>query len=152
MSPNASGLEPQTRDIYRSFGLNARQIEIIACATPKRDYYLQSRDGDRLFDLQLGPIARAFCAASSQHDQVRIKKIIGVTHGQPFAPAWLRANGVQWAADLIDHETKDGEFSCVVRERRSLPRARSRYPSPRRLMPLFWAASSTTQPITRKTF
>ncbi|WP_425409299.1 conjugal transfer protein TrbE [Hyphococcus sp.] len=112
--PNASAIEPQTSDIYRSFGLNSRQIEIIACATPKRDYYLQSRDGDRLFDLQLGPIARAFCATSSQQDQARIKKILGETHGQPFAPAWLRANGVHWAADLIDHETKEGELSCAV--------------------------------------
>jgi type IV secretory pathway VirB4 component len=34
--------------VYRRFGLNDRQIDILAQATPKRDYYCQSRAGDRL--------------------------------------------------------------------------------------------------------
>ena len=42
------------------FGLNARQIDLIAGATPKRDYYLVSRDGCRMFELGLGPAALAF--------------------------------------------------------------------------------------------
>ena len=42
-----------------------RQIELIARATPKRHYYLQSRLGNRLFELGLGPVALAICAASS---------------------------------------------------------------------------------------
>ena len=39
--------------VYRRFGLNDRQIEILSRATPKRDYYCQSRRGNRLFDLGL---------------------------------------------------------------------------------------------------
>jgi type IV secretion system protein TrbE len=41
--PNERALEPQIAAIYRRFGLNDRQIEILSRATPKRDYYCRSR-------------------------------------------------------------------------------------------------------------
>ena len=52
--PNPQATEPQIRMIYEGFGLNSRQIEIVATAQPKRDYYYQSRLGNRLFDLDWG--------------------------------------------------------------------------------------------------
>ena len=55
--PNPQATEPQIRTIYEGFGLSSRQIEIVATAQPKRDYYYQSRLGNRLFDLDLGPVA-----------------------------------------------------------------------------------------------
>src|SRR5690606_29926915 len=42
---NPQATEPQIRTIYEGFGLNRRQIEIVATAQPKRDYYYQSRLG-----------------------------------------------------------------------------------------------------------
>lgn len=39
---NERAIEPQIASVYRQFGLNDRQIEIIARATPKRDYYCQA--------------------------------------------------------------------------------------------------------------
>ena len=51
--PNERAIEPQIATIYRRFGLNDRQIEILSRATPKRDYYCQSRRGNRLFELGL---------------------------------------------------------------------------------------------------
>src|SRR3546814_8066836 len=41
--PNPQATEPQIRTIYQGFDLNRRQIEIVATAQPKRDYYYQSR-------------------------------------------------------------------------------------------------------------
>jgi P-type conjugative transfer protein TrbJ len=67
--PNPQATEPQIRTIYEGFGLNRRQIEIVATAQPKRDYYYQSRLGNRLFDLDLGPAALAFAGASTPQDQ-----------------------------------------------------------------------------------
>lgn len=61
---NERAIEPQIASVYRQFGLNDRQIEIVARATPKRDYYCQSRRGNRLFELGLGHIALTLCAAS----------------------------------------------------------------------------------------
>ena len=80
--PNERAIEPQIAAIYRRFGLNDRQIEILARATPKRDYYCQSRRGNRLFELDLGEIALALTAASSKSDQALIARI--------FAGAWPR--------------------------------------------------------------
>jgi len=98
--PNDRAIEPQSREAYERFGLNERQIELIAKATPRRDYYLQSRRGNRLFDLKLGPIASAFCGASDPQSQRQIDALHG--SGAPFASGWLRHRGLGWAADLLD--------------------------------------------------
>ncbi|MBC7168505.1 conjugal transfer protein TrbE [Phenylobacterium sp.] len=99
--PNERALEPQIAAIYRRFGLNDRQIEILSRATPKRDYYCQSRRGNRLFELGLGEVALAFTAASSKADQSLIGRLMAEQGAQGFAKAWLEARGVAWAADLI---------------------------------------------------
>ena len=99
--PNERAFEPQIAAIYRRFGLNDRQIEILARAIPKRDYYCQSRRGNRLFDLGLGEVALAFTAASSRADQRRIAELLEAHGRAGFAAAWLRARGLDWAADLL---------------------------------------------------
>lgn len=104
--PNERAIEPQITTIYRRFGLNDRQIEIIARAMPKRDYYCQSRRGNRLFELGLSDVALALCAASSKTDQSAISRLFA-EHGRAgFLAAWLRHRDVGWAADLIPTLTK----------------------------------------------
>ncbi|AUN33239.1 MULTISPECIES: conjugal transfer protein TrbE [Alphaproteobacteria] len=99
--PNERAIEPQITAIYRRFGLNDRQIEIIARAMPKRDYYCQSRRGNRLFELGLSDVALALCAASAKTDQSAIARLLA-EHGQAgFLVAWLRHRDLGWAADLI---------------------------------------------------
>ncbi|MDH4611542.1 conjugal transfer protein TrbE [Pseudomonas sp. BN102] len=99
--PNPQASEPQIRGIYQGFGLNDRQIEIIAQATPKRDYYYQSRLGNRLFDLDLGPVAMAFSASASPVEQREISRIQQESGSADFAVTWLRHRGLDWAADLL---------------------------------------------------
>ena len=99
--PNERAIEPQITAIYRRFGLNDRQIEIIARATPKRDYYCQSRRGNRLFELGLGPIALAFCAASSKAYHAIIDRVLAEHGESSFVHAWLAEHELLWAADLI---------------------------------------------------
>ncbi|MER8595931.1 MULTISPECIES: conjugal transfer protein TrbE [unclassified Mesorhizobium] len=99
--PNERAIEPQITEIYRRFGLNDRQIEIIARAIPKRDYYCQSRRGNRLFELGLGPIALALCATSSKSDQAAIGRIVAEAGRDHFLEAWLAERSLSWAADLI---------------------------------------------------
>ena len=99
--PNERAIEPQITAIYRRFGINDRQIEILARATPKRDYYCQSRRGNRLFELGLSEVALALCAASSKSDQTAIQSILAEHGRDGFLSAWLRARDVGWAADLI---------------------------------------------------
>ncbi|MFJ6321961.1 MULTISPECIES: conjugal transfer protein TrbE [unclassified Rhizobium] len=99
--PNERAVEPQITAIYQRFGLNARQIEILARATPKKDYYCQSRRGNRLFDLGLSEVGLALTAASSKSDQSAIGRVFAEHGRDGFLSAWLRLRGVDWAADLI---------------------------------------------------
>jgi len=99
--PNDRAIEPQIAAIYRRFGLNDRQIEILARAIPKRDYYCQSRRGNRLFELGLGEVALAFAATSSKSDQLRIAETFDAHGRGGFAAAWLRVRGLDWAAELL---------------------------------------------------
>ncbi|MBK3665027.1 conjugal transfer protein TrbE [Bradyrhizobium diazoefficiens] len=99
--PNERAIEPQISAIYRRFGLNDRQIELLSRATPKRDYYCQSRRGNRMFELGLGEVALAFTAASSKTDQAAIEQLLAEHGRQGFVPAWLQHRGVAWATDLI---------------------------------------------------
>ncbi len=99
--PNDRAIEPQITAIYRRFGLNDRQIEILARATPKRDYYCQSRRGNRLFELGLSDVALALCAASSKQHQALIAEVFARSGRDGFLPEWLAECSLGWAADLI---------------------------------------------------
>lgn len=98
--PNDRAIEPQGRDIYTQFGLNDRQVELISQATPKRDYYLQSARGNRLFELGLGAITLALCGASDPAAQARIDAVLAEHGGVDFLGAYLRDAGLEWAAEL----------------------------------------------------
>lgn len=99
--PNDRAIEPQSREAYARFGLNDRQIELVSRASPKRQYYLQSARGNRLFELGLGPIALALCGASDPATQTRIDAMIADGGQADFAARFLSAAGLEWAADLL---------------------------------------------------
>jgi len=99
--PNDRAIEPQSRQAYERFGLNYAQIELIARATPKRHYYLQSARGNRLFELGLGPVALALCGASDFDIQERIDALLAEHGDQGFAARFLAAADLDWAAELL---------------------------------------------------
>lgn len=99
--PNDRAVEPQSRDAYERFGLSDRQIELIARATPKRDYYLQSARGNRLFALGLGPVALALCGASDPDSQRLIDLVIEEAGSDGFLHGFLTLRDLDWAASLI---------------------------------------------------
>jgi type IV secretion system protein TrbE len=100
--PSAQATEPQLRPIYEGFGLNARQIDIIARAQPRQHYYYQSRLGNRLFELGLGAVALAFVSAARPEDQRDIDELTRTLKDHSFAAAWLRHCRLDWAAQLIE--------------------------------------------------
>ncbi len=105
--PNERALEPQIAKIYRAFGLNDRQIEMLGRATPKRDYYCQSRRGNRLFELGLSEVALAFVAASDKASQNEIARTFAEAGRDGFAARWLREKGLDWAADIIANNSQE---------------------------------------------
>ncbi|MDT9598597.1 conjugal transfer protein TrbE [Sphingosinicella rhizophila] len=110
--PNDRAIEPQSRAAYERFGLNVRQIELVSRATPKREYYLQSARGNRLFELGLGPIALALCGASDPATQQHIDAILAEHGSKDFAAHFLASAGLDWAASLLANfpaSTPEGE-------------------------------------------
>jgi type IV secretion system protein TrbE len=83
--------------LYSSTGLNPRQIEIIATAVPKQDYYYVSEKGCRLFQLALGPLALAFVGSTDKESIAAIRKLEAV-HGDDWVYEWARTKGLS-----LDH-------------------------------------------------
>jgi type IV secretion/conjugal transfer VirB4 family ATPase len=86
--PNSNALDERMAQIYRGYGLNDREVEIIAMATPKRQYYYKSTAGSRLFELALGPLTLAYCGASTPEDRKMVSQI--ETEGGVFNEKWLQ--------------------------------------------------------------
>lgn len=87
--PNKEARNEDARAFYQSCGLNDRQVDILARATPKRDYYMTSPAGRRLFQLALGPTALAFVGASDRESIARIKAL-KTEHGAQWPEYWLK--------------------------------------------------------------
>ncbi len=99
--PNDRALEAKIRESYEKLGLNERQLQILSTSTPKLQYYFQSSLGNRLFNLDLGPIALAFCAMSRPEDRVLIKEIAKNVAGADFLEHYLDNLNLGWAWDLV---------------------------------------------------
>ncbi|MGN7713747.1 conjugal transfer protein TrbE [Agrobacterium radiobacter] len=98
--PNGAAREPGTREFYERIGFNERQIEIVATAIPKRDYYVVSPEGRRLFDMALGPVALSFVGASGKEDLKRIRSLHS-EHGANWPLHWLQQRGIAHADKLF---------------------------------------------------
>lgn len=99
--PNERAREPSVAAVYERFGLNERQIDLLAKATPKQDYYYASPLGCRLFELGLGELALAFCGAAAPSDQTLMDTLHPPPAPADFAHTWLKLKQLGWAADLL---------------------------------------------------
>ncbi|MGF9566848.1 conjugal transfer protein TrbE [Neorhizobium sp. BT27B] len=100
--PNGSAREAGTREFYERIGFNERQIEIVATAIPKREYYVATPEGRRLFDMSLGPVALSFVGASGKDDLKRIRAL-RAEHGTDWPSRWLQTRGVEDAILPTSH-------------------------------------------------
>ncbi|EAT8674928.1 VirB4 family type IV secretion/conjugal transfer ATPase [Salmonella enterica] len=97
--PNPNALQEEALPLYLNMGLNRRQVEIIASAIPKRDYYYVSEEGRRLYQLALGPLALAFVGATDP-DSIKTIRELSNTYGDKWVDEWLRTKGLE----LNDYE------------------------------------------------
>ncbi len=91
--PNVFARDEDTSALYRRMGLNSRQIEIVATAVPKRQYYYSSECGHRLYDLALGPLALAFVGASDKESIAEIRSL-EAKYGEAWTDEWLASQGL----------------------------------------------------------
>ena len=91
--PNVYARDEDAAALYRRMGLNTRQIEILATAIPKCQYYYVSENGRRLYDLTLGPLALAFVGASDKESIATIKTLEH-KFGNGWVQHWLACRGL----------------------------------------------------------
>ncbi|HBH7899528.1 TPA: VirB4 family type IV secretion/conjugal transfer ATPase [Vibrio parahaemolyticus] len=91
--PNVYARDEDTAALYRRMGLNSRQIDILATAVPKRQYYYVSENGRRLYDLALGPLALSFVGASDK-ESIAIIKQLEAKYGDEWVDEWLSSRGI----------------------------------------------------------
>ena len=98
--PNGAAREPGTREFYERIGFNERQIEIVATAIPKREYYVVSPEGRRLFNMALGPVALSFVGATGKED-LKSTRTLRSEHGAAWPLHWLQQRGIAHAETLF---------------------------------------------------
>jgi type IV secretion system protein VirB4 len=105
-------------ELYRDFlQLNERQIALIYKMIRKREYYVISPNGRRLFSLGLGPVALAFVGSSGLEDLKRIEALKN-EYGYDWPAYWLRERSGEniplhkWADKwlALDQERAEGEL------------------------------------------
>jgi type IV secretion system protein VirB4 len=99
--PNPNALSDSMKDLYmRHLALSEHQVNLIAHAEKKREYYYacETTYSHRLFSLALGPVALAFTGASGKEDLSEIRKLVAEDRAL-WPGKWLERRGLRdWAA------------------------------------------------------
>lgn len=95
--PNPKALDPAIKPVYEDLGFNRRQIELLAMATPKRNYYIVSDTGRRMIDLALSKTELAFVGMTGKEDIALARQMIE-RFGETWAYEWLVRNNLHDAA------------------------------------------------------
>jgi type IV secretion system protein TrbE len=98
--PSPAAHDPLTRELYVRFGLSNREIDLIAEARPKSDYFYTSTLGKRVFQFGLEAAALAFIGAGGREDLFKVRRMIA-EHGEHWPVEWLRACGLEQWADYL---------------------------------------------------
>jgi len=107
---NKGGLEgfAGPRDLYGGFGLNETELGLLERGVKKREYYYYSREGRRVFDLGLGPLALAFVGVSDKDQLGRVRELQR-QFGDEWPYRWLDSKGVDYARyERQAHHSKRG--------------------------------------------
>lgn len=95
--PNPEATKNTFTPIYRDFGMNEREVSIIANATERRHYYYTSPLGRRLFTFGFGGVALSFIGAGGIEDIEQCDEFIQ-QYGDDWPAEWLRSRGLaEWA-------------------------------------------------------
>ena len=97
--PNSSARTEKNIPFYEEMGLNSKQIDIVASAIPKRDYYYVSEKGRRLYSLALGPLALAIVGKTDPESIKTVQNLVK-EFGDDWLPEWLKINNI----DLSEFE------------------------------------------------
>jgi len=87
--PNPEARNPAAARLYSELGLTQKQQELIALSEPKRHYYYVSPLGKRLFELELGEVAKRFCAVSDPESLEEFREL-REEYPKDYLHRWLK--------------------------------------------------------------
>src|SRR6185369_11782401 len=67
--PNAEAKNSGSREFYQRVGLNERELDILQVSVPKQHYYVVSKLGRRLVDLNVGKVALAWVGVNGREER-----------------------------------------------------------------------------------
>lgn len=97
--PNPNAANEVNSELYKQFGCNSSQIDIISRMKPQHDYYYSCAEkGNRIFALALQPSELAFVTATSKNDQQAMNQLINLGYKDDFIHQWLyyKNFGFEW--------------------------------------------------------
>lgn len=100
---NGEAKSPEIRPYYQRLGLRDDQIDRIGEMVPKKDYFVVSRLGSRVFDLNLDetPVGLRIVGASSDADHRLADKVLARYGRDRFLEGWMVENGFYDVADEL---------------------------------------------------
>ena len=107
--PDDEALSPAMTEAYERVGLTTAEINILAKAQKKRDYYYRSVKGRRLFKLDLGPATLSFIGMSSEADHRFLDHIEATRSPDAFAQAMLEYRKVTWAVEELSRQPRNSK-------------------------------------------
>jgi type IV secretion system protein VirB4 len=100
--PNPEAREERIAELYRTLGLNDKELQVLAGATKKRDYLLKNTNGSRLFQLGFGPVAASLFASRrglSMEKTIKEAQRVQQAYGDEWFGEWLEGAGASGEAD-----------------------------------------------------
>ncbi|MCQ2374001.1 MAG: hypothetical protein MJ050_07985 [Phascolarctobacterium sp.] len=114
--PNLNAINEQNQKLYKIFGCNEAQINLIAGMIPKSDYYYSSQNGHRIFRLALQESELPFVTATSKTDQQAMNKILsaitnvnGSYSPEAFIKEWFLYKGFSKQAEAYQAHYSQGD-------------------------------------------
>ena len=103
MSYQASS--PMTQAAYQKIGVTEAEIDVLATATPKRQYFYKSPKGRRLFEMNLQGVSLCFAGRSGDEEMRILDDIEHRVAPQQWPAAMLKQRGLDWAVELLNEAT-----------------------------------------------
>ena len=91
--PDEGARNKSRSELYRAFGLNSRQIHLLAHAQPKREYYYDSARGSRLYSLALEhcPFTLSYVSVDKAA-LTKCQRILDRYGQEDFNAHWIKEN------------------------------------------------------------
>jgi|TARA_R110002167_G_scaffold184717_1_gene385211 type IV secretory pathway VirB4 component len=103
--PNQKALHDKiVNQVYLNVGMNEQEIQLIANAVPKREYYVKQTLGNKLMRLDVGPVALAFIGMTIR-DKEKLEEMKATMdlNDPGWALEWLKKCGLNDEAKALEN-------------------------------------------------